>query len=219
MQENNPVPVVEQLLPVQAGKQNNFLTILLSVLLIISVAISGFFAYQTQKLVKELTLLRSEPIQVAISEPTFEPGLEPEPIPLEILTKDWKTYTNTKYGYSISYLSTYNISNVADGSDGTVPVNADNISLSESKNSKYEDRLLDLSYQGYLVDISPSDQWQKTSVTVAGIKASKYTKIDKSVNFDYYHIPSKGTEGIELMVNNRQIAKVDQILSTFKFLD
>jgi hypothetical protein len=42
--------------------------------------------------------------------------------------------------------------------------------------------------------ISPADQWQKTSVVVAGIKSSKYVKIDGSANFDYYNISLKGTE-------------------------
>jgi len=46
----------------QQPKTNSFLVILLSSLLIISCLIAGFFAYQTQKLVIELTLLRSEPI-------------------------------------------------------------------------------------------------------------------------------------------------------------
>lgn len=151
-------------------------------------------------------VVSSLPSSVATSKPAT-----PDP------TVNWKKYTNTKYGYSISYPSSYVISNVADGSSSTVPSDADNISLRESVNSKYEDRLLDLSYQGYLIDISPADQWQKSSVVVAGVNSSKYTKIDGSVNFDYYHVPLKGTVGIELMVNNKQKVKVDQILSTFKF--
>ena len=40
-------------------KNNNFLIYLLSILLLISVLIAGFFAYQTQKLVKEITKLET----------------------------------------------------------------------------------------------------------------------------------------------------------------
>ncbi len=57
----------------QLPKKSNFLVILLSSLLIISLAIAGFFAFQTQKLVKELTLLRIEPTPVVTAEPTIEP--------------------------------------------------------------------------------------------------------------------------------------------------
>ena len=83
MQENNPVatPVVVP--------QSNFLVILLSILLIISVLIAGFFAYQTQRLVAELRVkneeLRIVPTvttqpatkPVATSSPSPEPSLTP----------------------------------------------------------------------------------------------------------------------------------------------
>jgi hypothetical protein len=70
--ENQTVPVVTPQVVVEP-KGNNFLVILLSILLFISVAIAGFFALQTQKLVSELTVLRSEPTSVATVEPTIEP--------------------------------------------------------------------------------------------------------------------------------------------------
>ena len=71
MKNQTPVaPVVTQ-----QPKQNNFLVILLSILLFISIVIAGFFAFQTQKLVKELTLLRTEPIPTP--EVTMEPTTKP----------------------------------------------------------------------------------------------------------------------------------------------
>lgn len=84
----------------QRPKTNSFLVILLSILLVISVAISGFFAFQTQKLVKELTVLRTEPTPIANVEPTFEPvatnsGVTTDP------TANWKTYTNNVLKYTI----------------------------------------------------------------------------------------------------------------------
>lgn len=51
-------------------KQSNFLVTLLSILLIISCLIAGFFAYQTQKLVKEITKIKNVPTPVAIATPT-----------------------------------------------------------------------------------------------------------------------------------------------------
>ena len=64
--------VLSQSEPTSLGqpKQNNFLVVLLSILLMLSVVIAGFFAYQTQKLVKELTILKTEPTLVGTVEPT-----------------------------------------------------------------------------------------------------------------------------------------------------
>jgi hypothetical protein len=86
---NNPVPTPEQ------PKNNSFLIILLSILLIISVAISGFFAYQTQVLVKELNNLKTnqKPTSVNTTEPTVEPIATNSAMTVD-LTAGWKTYTS-----------------------------------------------------------------------------------------------------------------------------
>jgi hypothetical protein len=55
--------------------------------LFLSVSIAGFFAYQTQNLVKELTSLKSSSSPVPSTEPTPDP------------TADWKTYTNEKFSF------------------------------------------------------------------------------------------------------------------------
>ena len=70
-QENTVLSQDHPILPEQP-KQSNFLTVLLSVLLLLSVSIAGFFAYQTQKLVKELNLVKVVPTP-ATEEPTIEP--------------------------------------------------------------------------------------------------------------------------------------------------
>ena len=107
MQEVNPVstPVVTPPVVVEQPKHNNFLVILLSILLIISVAIAGFFAYQTQNLVKELTVLKAQEKVVAVA--TTEPTIEPIATNSAITTSDpiasLKTYTSTKYGFSFKY--------------------------------------------------------------------------------------------------------------------
>jgi hypothetical protein len=90
MQENNPVPtpVVTPEIVIEQTKTNNFLTVLLSVLLLLSVTIAGFFAYQTQKLVKELTMLKTEsiPTPEVTMEPTIEPVATSSPSPEPSLT-------------------------------------------------------------------------------------------------------------------------------------
>ena len=53
-----------------------------------------FFAYQTQKLVKELNNLKSD--EKIVSEVTPEPTTDP--------TANWKTYTNTQYNFYLNIL-------------------------------------------------------------------------------------------------------------------
>lgn len=114
MQEVNQVstpitPVATPTAVVEQPKSNNFLVILLSVLLFLSVSIAGFFAYQTQKLVKELTILKSgeKIVAVATTESTTEPvateASEIDP------TTNWKTYTDEIYKFSFKYPSDWNI--------------------------------------------------------------------------------------------------------------
>ena len=67
------------------SKHNNSLIMLLSVLLLISCIIAGFFAYQTQKLAKELQEIRSQEL------------VKQTPKPISDSIKDWKTYTNTDF--------------------------------------------------------------------------------------------------------------------------
>lgn len=106
MQENNIAPIAnspqttetQPLTVDNRPKTSNFLIILLSILLIISTASAGFFAYQTQKLVKELQGIRSEEkVAIATSEPTTEPvatdSSEVDP------TANWKVYSGDKFSF------------------------------------------------------------------------------------------------------------------------
>ena len=85
----------------QKPSTNNFLVILLSVLLLLSVSIAGFFAYQTQKLVVEVTSYREQLTQTPVA--TTEPVATNSPIVTTDPTANWKTYTNEKYGFSFKY--------------------------------------------------------------------------------------------------------------------
>ncbi len=67
--------------------ENHPVVTLLSVLLLISVFVAGFFAYRTQNLVKEITKLKSVPDPIAQASPTPDP------------TVDWKTYIDDEYSF------------------------------------------------------------------------------------------------------------------------
>jgi len=93
---NSPQTTVTQTVD-QKPKKNNFLVVLLSILLFISLVITGFFAYQTQKLVKELADYRLQTTVIPTPEPesTFPMYTEPSPDP----TVDWKTYANQEFSF------------------------------------------------------------------------------------------------------------------------
>lgn len=104
----------------QKPSTNSFLVILLSVLLLLSVIIAGFFAYQTQKLVKELTMLKTEPIPTP--EVTMEPTTEPVATDSSEVdpTANWKTYTNEKFVFK--YPSTVTVSLKTQGQEEIIGI-------------------------------------------------------------------------------------------------
>jgi len=90
-----PTPQIEPAQKMETAepkKNSSFLVILLSILLIISVLIAGFFAYQTQNLVKEITKLQVIPTPITST----------EPIPTTDPTTDWKVHIFSKIGLSIA---------------------------------------------------------------------------------------------------------------------
>jgi len=96
MEMNTPVNLIAAPQVIEQPKQSNFLVILLSVLLFISVAIAGFFAYQTQKMVKELTLLRNSPTPIVTTESTTKPAATLDNV------ESWTTVINEE-GFSFKY--------------------------------------------------------------------------------------------------------------------
>ncbi len=105
MDNQNQTPVTSIVTPqvvVEQPKTSNFLIILLSILLFISVVIAGFFAYQTQRLVSELKI-KNEELIVKTSEPTVEPVATNSAIATADPTANWKTYTDDKYKFSLRY--------------------------------------------------------------------------------------------------------------------
>jgi len=92
---DNPQTTVMQTVD-EKPKKNNFLVILLSILMLLALAIAGFFAYQTQKLAKELSEFKNQNLATPTSEPesTFPMYTEPSPDP----TVNWKTYKVNELG-------------------------------------------------------------------------------------------------------------------------
>ncbi len=192
-------------------KQNGsgFLVGLLSTLLLLASIIAGFFAYQTQKLVSELRVMSEELKQAAKTpEPTTSPLATPDP------TADWKTYTNTKYGYSFKYSGEFELKNIS-GESITVPQNTSGVYLVKKSYPDYANRVLEVQYLDIFV---PPVGWTSANVVVGGQNAKRYMFVggDATIKFDIYQVPLT-SGGIEIMVNKQMLEDIDQILSTFKF--
>ena len=112
------VTVKPQEIKEQIPQKSNFLVILLSTLLFICIVVALFFAFQTQKLVKELTNLKNQtPLPVVSNSPIFEPGLEPEVVPTNSDVSDWLSYTDLNSGINFKYPKTVLLNDGLKGSD------------------------------------------------------------------------------------------------------
>lgn len=220
MQENNLVPTPETTTPifVEQPKESNFLTILLSVLLIISIAISGYFALQTQKLVKELAILKTEKEVTNTFGPTAE-SVAADSSEAD-LTANWKTYINTSSNYQISYPTDWE---------------AVNYGLMEAKPADSYTKIVRFSYQpdisksdiGFNIEETPvvnisQDIEFNESKNIGSRIATCGTSADGMNTFCWLKLPKESKFLVFTMSNYKNIEDlkiVDQILSTFKFLE
>lgn len=214
-----PQVVVEQPLPAQAGKQSNFLVILLSVLLLLSVSIAGFFAFQTQKLVKELTALKTEEKVVAVAtEASTTESIATEVDP----TADWKIYTDKNDKFSFKYPKNWYLWNSADGDsllldessfDPNLIVEPDQVDITITTTSNKE------LMNAYTANFLPTSQVTTNNNVVFKIE-------DKSLN-PKEEGPASQYLFAQTVINNNLYrfgltqstfkSTFDQILSTFKF--
>lgn len=80
-------------------RSDNFLVILLSILLVLASLIAVFFGLQKQKLANELQEIRNEKVV----------EIESTPNPTIDAMTGWETYANTEYNFSIKYPSNYKL--------------------------------------------------------------------------------------------------------------
>lgn len=223
MQEVNPVSttVVTPQVVVEQPRQSNFLVVLLSILLLFSVSIAGFFAFQTQKLVKELTTLKTQEKVVAIAtvEPIATDSSEVDP------TANWKTYTNTKFNFSFKYPA--EMSYIYDQSDQYVENGISNAMIlvqnfDGSKPRTESDS--DLQIVVYISNKSgvfnlEDPQGEQTEIMINGVKAIKSFTTQKWVLVPTVFFQSSPNKIAVQLSSPKSTNKLwfDQILSTFKF--
>lgn len=226
MEEQKTVPDQKEVSqPITTSQNNSFLVSLLSILLLVSCIIAGFFAWQTQRLVKELNKLNTTQIT-----PTPEPQKTTDP------TADWKTYTNNEYGFSFMYPpyleNKGNISGPYTGVSTAIRSFSDPATMSEGT---------DMLFDGYVVyyvsDINAlnfetylqNEKGAMDNAEYASMTGAKRVSLqNKGVGFvtdtrGYYYFPSNDNKKVVVFgytQKNQSFKPVfDQILSTFKFTE
>jgi len=209
-------------------KPNNFLVILLSILLLVSCVIAGFFAYQTQNLTMEIKKIRSQ----TIPSPTIFSTAQPK--------ADWKIdnnrFTSNSLGFEITFPKSWKL----------------DFSLADwGKDLYILTALNEANHYSVLIFIAPKNgetlpgptgfgagEWRENgSINILGQKLIKKALIyeNKTENIMYSSIDDRVIDfpNSNMLFNfivqsnidsNYNITsqfqkEVDQILPTFKFID
>lgn len=198
------------------NKNNSFLVTLLSVLLLISVFIAGFFAWKTQKLVKDLRSINEDPKPTPVATTTPDP------------TANWKTFSDKNINFSFKYPSTLT---------EKIPLTQTSqiIQLTSDDNSKL---LLSFLSDKSKVGIPCGQLKLQENVQIGSIKTIKTvtnpTDLKKCLNYDtnqeiiWIKIKTSDSDinnsydiqysyPIDKSENNMK--SFDEILSTFKFTE
>lgn len=195
----------------QQSKKSSFLIILLSVLLFISLAIAGFFAFQTQKLANELKSSRIIPTTIPTMIPTAEPSSKPVATTKATTdpTSNWKTYKNDQYGMSFKYPSNLKLE-----VENINPVDSGNYILLTFDRAVFVD--------SFTIKISANAPRRPTILMETEPYATK-----KLGSYSWYMYMLSADSGLQMEKNNilysviyrNREDLIFQILSTFKFTD
>ncbi len=232
------MPIVDSLQPTEfQPSTNRFLVILLSILLIISMSIAGFFAYQTQKLVVEVTGYREqlkqtlEPI-INNLQPDSIPDRTAEPVATESsevdTTANWKSFTSVNYGFAVKYPQDW-LGECKDITGGwetwesasicelRAP-NTDPYTTKEFITISVQKPLPERNTLAEIVAFELKNFGHKLSLqSINGVGGYFYTNKDSSVFFtkkgNYFIV----INWFPIPENNKYKTTLDQIISTFKF--
>lgn len=216
--------------PVDMGKQSqpkksNFLTILLSILLLVSLSVAGYFAYQVQNLTKQVNELKSKPNPTAISNPTQTP------VSVEDPTVDWKIYNNSIFSFKYPTdldLSTEEGNRVLISKWG--PTQQEGQEFHDGISLYFDPRELGISAKDYLQ--TKIDEIENAGVSTIEKKLSEVT-VGQYKGYSFVSSGLTTTETIAVESNSGIIVVItnatsdpgnvgfapvaDQILSTFEF--
>lgn len=219
METQQPASPSEPIIPPATHKPEvkNSLVLILSILLIVTVAIAGLFYFQIQKLSKELSKYQTQP--------------SPTPTATTDPTANWKTYKNSDYSFSFSYPPSYIIQESSGYISLFSPADTANPNKDSSVNNKElkmeiyilpspKNDSLEIYTQEQLdteKEIQGENQNLKT-VSLSGVKSTYFTW--KGVGDGEIYLFLYRGKRFQLvkypLLTNRQ-NEFNQILSTLKF--
>jgi len=194
-----------------------------------------------------------QPTPVSFLTPTSTPTPTPKTSPITVVatpseltptpdpTADWKTYTNTKYGYSIKYPSNWWIereyalisdipSEVYEGPISPVPLPYE-IDINELKNPKRKEfKELIISNNMFPPEMKESFSFQEEKIGSYRVFRTSDVIPSYAGELHAYFEGNGGLRYIDIVLwpynkdttflnQNRVVVIFDQILSTFRFLD
>ncbi|MDO8430585.1 MAG: hypothetical protein Q7S72_01175 [Candidatus Taylorbacteria bacterium] len=140
---------------------------------------------------------------------SFEPG--------EVSTSDWKTYTNTKYGFEFKYSKNLHISSSYTG----VITQADNVSVTPYTQEQLKDLGKEISEILISVsdkkNIEPEKTVSRKEILIDGIKAVQYDTQGGMLDTQLIVILFQKDNKYYRIVGWSLRPQLDSILSTFKF--
>lgn len=221
----------------QQPKTNNFVVVLLSILLVISLGVITFLALQTQKLTAELKTKNEElkNLETTTQEPPAEPTIEPTTADSSTVdpAANWKTYTYELFTIKFpSEWFTTSIKNPIQFLNYTLdPKSGGSFNPSTDKGKLkveiYQNSTSD-SLESYLaqqksgaIEIRGNEiNWQETKAVVAGKEAVRVKATTPGFTYNFKDVSSNTIFSIAFVLdfdNYRELS--DQILSTFKFIN
>lgn len=177
-----------------------WLLIIVSFLTIFSLAASGWLFYQNLQLQKQISQLQTQPSPSPAASPVANP------------TANWKTYTNPSLKYLLKYPQSWEIQEYP---DADLPYVLHRLEL---RNNNKPQLVIEI-YKELRVKTVPEDKVVRSEqITISGVTGTKNWHNSFGPPAEIIIIFDTKTYRI-LLQDANQNQTVDQILSTFKFLD
>jgi hypothetical protein len=214
----------------QQKKYKKYFPVIFLVLFLISLSLTGSLAYQNYYLKKQIKPL-----------PTPEITVTPTPT-IDQTTANWKTYTNSKYRYTIKYPEGFKV----DEMEGVTviykgeklktlpnspidPYPPTSLAIYNRTNAifKNAEEACEAELCQNLNDPAVGQNYKKEQVQINNASGVKVTSVDRKYSSDYYLANSNGSQivripmGANIVESSSQQSEIfnllQQILSTFTF--
>lgn len=186
--------------------------ILVGILVVATIATGAYFLGKSGK---------SESTKV-VTQPQLTPA--PAEVPIEEIEEisNWKTYTNSKYGYSVKYPETWKITEDSLSETSSLIVKGQPFKIIRIRKGEGINTEITINPEGLIV-FNPNPEAQKVTGKVGKMNVTRYYFTNNiGVLVEWYRDfgNTKLTVfTIETYINKDDLKTVNQILSTFRFTD